>query len=160
MIITEGKEQGVIDKVEKEMLFRTLRYNDILAKEIMIPKEKIDFINIKDNTDKIISNIRKHKYTRIPVYKENKDNIIGIINIKDILLQSENNQISIDIEKMIRPVYFTEKDEKITNVFKTMQLNKQGMTILVDKDKKVVGIITMEDIIEELVGNIIDEYGK
>ena len=161
MIITEGKEQGIIDKVEKDILFKTLKYNDILAKEIMIPKEKVDFINIKDDTDKILSNIKKYKFTRIPVYKDNKDNVIGIINIKDVILQSEENKkIDINIEKILRSVNFIQKDDKITNAFKTMQLNKHAMMIVVDKDKRVVGIITMEDIIEELMGNILDEYDK
>lgn len=161
MIITEAKEQGIVDKVEKEILFKTLRYNDILAKDIMIPKEKVDFINIKDDMEKILSNIKKYKYTRIPVYKDNKDNVIGIINIKDIVLQAEvNKKINIDIEQIVRPVNFIEKDSKITNAFKSMQLNKHAIMIVVDKDKKVVGIITVEDIIEELMGNIIDEYDK
>jgi len=161
MIITEAKEQGVVDKVEKEILFKTLRYNDILAKDIMIPKEKVDYINIKDDTDKILSNIKKFKYTRIPVYKESRDNIIGIINIKDIILQiEENKKISIDLEKILRPVNFIEKDGKITNAFKSMQLNKHAMMVVIDKEKKVVGIITMEDIIEELMGNIVDEFDK
>ena len=159
MIITEGKEQGIIDKVEKDILFKTLRYNDILAKDIMIPKEKVDFINIKDDTDKILSNIKKYKYTRIPVYKDNKDNVIGLINIKDIILQiEENKKISIDTEKILRPVNFIEKDGKITTAFKSMQLNKHAMMMVIDKDKKVQGIITMEDLIEEIVGEIRDEY--
>jgi len=161
MIITEGKEQGIIDKVEKEILFKTLRYNDILVKDIMIPKEEVDFINVKDDTDKVLLNIKKFKYTRIPVYKDSKDNVIGIINIKDIILQSEENKkICIDIEKILRPVNFIGKDGKITNAFKSMQLNKQAMMVVIDKDKKVLGIITMEDIIEVLIGNIVDEYDK
>jgi len=161
MIIMEGKEQGIIDKVEKEILFKTLRYNDILVKDIMIPKEEVDFINVKDDTDKVLLNIKKFKYTRIPVYKDSKDNVIGIINIKDIILQSEENKkICIDIEKILRPVNFIGKDGKITNAFKSMQLNKQAMMVVIDKDKKVLGIITMEDIIEVLIGNIVDEYDK
>ena len=161
MIITEAKEQGIVDKVEKEILFKTLRYNDILAKDIMIPKDKIDYINIKDDTSKILANIKKYKFTRIPVYKNSKDNIIGIINIKDIILQSdENKEINIDIEKILIPIKLIQKDGKITTAFKSMQLNKHAMMAVVDKDKKVVGINTIEDIIEELMGNILDEYDK
>jgi len=161
MIIMEGKEQGIIDKVEKDILFKTLSYNDILTKDIMVPKEDVDFINVKDDTEKILSNIKKYKYTRIPVYKDSKDNVIGIINIKDIILQiEENKKIDIDIEKILRPVNFIQKDGKITNAFKSMQLNKHAMMIVIDKDKKVQGIITMEDIIEVLMGDIIDEYDK
>jgi len=92
---------------------------------------------------------------------ESRDNIIGIINIKDIILQiEENKKISIDLEKILRPVNFIEKDGKITNAFKSMQLNKHAMMVVIDKEKKVVGIITMEDIIEELMGNIVDEFDK
>lgn len=161
MIISEGKEQGIIDKVEKEILFKTLKYNDILVKEIMTQKEKVDFINLKDDTEKILTNIQKYKYTRMPVYEGNRDNIVGVLNIKDILMKLEDeNKIKIHIKELIRPSTFIEKNEKITNAFKIMQANKQGLLIAIDESKKVVGIITMEDILEKLVGEILDEYGK
>ena len=161
MIILEGKEQGVIDKVEKEILIKALRYNDILVKEVMMPKEKVNFINSKDDTKKILANIKEHEYTRMPVFEENKDNVIGIINIKDIILGCEENEIfEINTKRLLRPATFISKDERISNAFNIMQSNNQAMLVVIDDNKKVVGIITLEDILEKLVGNILDEYGK
>jgi len=161
MIITEGKEQGIIDKVEKEIVFRALKYNDIFVKDIMKIKEEVDFLNIKSDTKQILENIKKYKYTRIPVFENNKDNVVGILNIKDIILELENTKnIEIELNKCIRPVIFIQKKDRITNAFKLMQVNNQVILIVRDENEKVVGIITMEDIIEKLVGTILDEYGK
>jgi len=161
MIITEGKEQGIIDKVEKDIVFKALKYNDIFVKDIMNMKEKVDFLNVKSSTKEILENIKKYKYTRIPVFEHNKDNIVGILNIKDIILELEDiKKIEIELNKYIRPVIFITKNEKITNAFKLMQTNKQALLVVRDEKEKVVGVITLEDIIEKLVGTIIDEYGK
>lgn len=159
MMILEGKEQGVVNKIEKDIVFNALKFNDILVKNIMIPKEKIDFINIDDSTDTILANIVSNPYTRMPVYKENTDNILGVFNMKDIALEyAKNKNIDLDMNKFLRPVTFVDKEEKIATVFRNMQLNNIAMVIAVDTNKKVVGLLTSEDIIERLVGKIFDEY--
>jgi len=161
MIISEGKEQGIIDKVEKEIVFRALKYNDIFVKDIMKIKGEVDLLNIKSDTKEILENIKKYKYTRIPVFENSKDNVIGILNIKDIILELDNiENMQIDLTKCIRPVIFIPKYERISNAFKIMQANKQAILVVRDENDKVAGIITMEDIIEKLVGTILDEYGK
>lgn len=161
MMILEGKDQGIVNKIEKDILFNTLKFNDITVKKIMKPKEEIDFINVKDDINKIMKNIKKYKYTRIPVFKGSKDHIIGILNIKDIAIcLADNPNLEIDLEKIIRPVMFVKTEEKIPYAFKTMQINRQSMMIVLDENEKVVGLITMEDIIEKLVGKIFDEYDK
>jgi len=142
-------------------VFKALKYNDIFVKDIMKIKEEVDFLNIKSDTKQILENIKKYKYTRIPVFENNKDNVVGILNIKDIILELENTKnIEIELNKCIRPVIFIQKKDRITNAFKLMQVNNQVILIVRDENEKVVGIITMEDIIEKLVGTILDEYGK
>lgn len=160
MIINEGHEQGIIGKSEKTILFNALKYDDILVKEIMIPKNKVDFINIEDDKEKILENIKKYHYTRMPVYEKNKDNIIGIFNIKDIVIEyTKNKRTEINIRKNLRQVLFVSKEQKISEVFKEMQLNNQAIAIVKD-DKHVLGIITIEDILEKIVGKIFDEFDK
>jgi putative hemolysin len=161
MIITEGKEQGVIDKFEKDILINTLKYNSTTIKNIMIPKEKVDFINAKSDLDTILQNIRKNIYTRLPVYDGTKDNVIGILYVKDIAIDyADDKKVKIEIENYLRPITFIDENEKIMQAFKMMQLNNQQMLIVVNSERKVTGIITMEDIFEVLMGKILDEDDK
>jgi len=160
MIINEGHEQGIIGKSEKEILFNALKYDDILVKEIMIPKNKVDFVNVDDDKEKILENIKKYHYTRMPVYEKTKDNIIGIFNIKDIVMEyTKNKRTEINIRKNLRQALFVFKEQKISEVFKEMQLNNQAIAIVKD-DKHVIGIVTIEDILEKIVGKIFDEFDK
>lgn len=159
MLIRESKDQGVIDKLEQEILFNTLKLDDITIKQIMVPKEKVTFINVEDSKEEIAEKIQKYKYTRMPVYKGNMDNIIGLFNIKDIAIEyTKSNNVELDVSKYLRKVIIVSKDEKISEVFRIMQLNDQLMVVVVDDKRKVVGTVTMEDILEKLVGNILDEY--
>ena len=161
MMILEGKDQGIVNRIEKDILFKTLKFNDITVKKIMKSKDEIDFINVKEDINKVLKNIKKYKYTRIPVFEGNKDHIIGILNVKDIAIHlADDKELDFNLCSILRPVMFTNKEEKIPYVFKNMQINRQSMMIVLDEKEKVVGLITMEDIIEELVGKIFDEYDK
>lgn len=161
MMILEGKDQGIVDKIEKDILFNALKFNDIIVRKIMKSKEEIDFINVKDDINKIMKNIKKYKYTRIPVFEGNKDNVIGILNVKDIAIRlADDQKIDFDLRTILRPVMFVQKEQKIPYAFRTMQVNRQSMMIVLDEKEKVIGLITMEDIIEKLVGKIFDEYDK
>ena len=161
MMILEGKDQGIVDKIEKDILFNALKFNDITVKKIMKPKEEIDFINVKDDINKIMKNIKKYKYTRIPVFEGTKDHIIGILNVKDIAIKlADDEKLEFDLKTILRPVMFVQKEQKIPYAFKTMQVNRQSMMIVLDENEKVIGLVTMEDIIEKLVGKIFDEYDK
>jgi putative hemolysin len=159
MIIAEGKDQGIVNQIEKEIATKALRFNEIAVKEIMILKENIKFINIKESSDRIIEDIRKCKFTRIPVFEGTRDNIIGILNIKDLILgDTVNIKKGIKLNELLRQVIVVPKETKISEVFKIMKSNRQGMVLIEDKDKKIVGLATMEDILERLVGKIFDEY--
>jgi len=159
MILAEGKDQGVVDKIEKEIATNALKFNEISVKEIMVTKENVKFINIRENSEKVIGDIRKCKFTRIPVFEGTKDNILGVLNIKDLIFKETINlKEEINIKELLRPVIVVYKYTKISEVFKIMKANRQGMVLIEDKDKKIIGLVTMEDILEKLVGKIFDEY--
>lgn len=159
MMIIEGKDQGIVDKIEKDILFNALKFNDIKVKKVMKQKEEIDFINIEEDIFDVLKNIKKYKYTRVPIFEKNKDNIIGIFNVKDIAIKlADDTKLNIKIKDILRPAMFVSEEQKLPYAFKEMQKNKQAMMIVKDKDDNVVGLITMEDIIERLVGNIFNEY--
>ncbi len=162
LIIAEGKDQGIFDEEEKKLLYNALKFDDLKIKEIMIPKEKMICINIESSKEKILETISKYKYTRIPVYEGNKNNIIGILNVKDVLLKGieEKGKINIDLKEILREPTFVKKKENIDEIFRTMQLNSKHIIIVKTEDGKLEGMVTMEDIIEKILGNIVDEFNK
>lgn len=161
MIITEGKNQGLIDKIEREIVLKALKFQDITVGHIMIKREKIDFLNIEDDSSEILDNIAKFNYTRLPVYKDNIDNIIGVFNIKDLIIDYANEKsMDVDINKHLREIIFVDSHTPISIVFKQLQNKKLSMAIVTDKHKKTLGLVTMEDLLEMLVGKIFDEYDK
>ena len=158
MIIAEGNKQGRFDEDERKLLYNALKFDDIKVKNIMIPKEKITFISMDSPEEKILETIRKCKYTRFPVYYKTKDNIVGVLNIKDILLNTENTNIN--LKQMLRKPIYVSGEEKLDNIFKVMQLNNNHIAIVKDENGHAEGMITMEDIIEKLMGDILDEFDK
>jgi len=160
MIISEGKDIGIMDAYVRRIMLNTLKFDDIYIKDIMTPRDKAQFIDINLSQKQIMSSLKKYKYTRVPVYKEKIDNIIGILNIKDIILKYEKNNISeIKFESMLRKPFFVDKDDKVDEAFKIMQLNAHAIAI-VKSENKIVGIVTIEDMLEKIVGDIFDEYDR
>ena len=157
MMIAEGEEKGTIEQDEKQLLNNVFEFNDIIVSEAMTPRTDMYAININEDIKKVLDEIDEFKYSRIPVYEENIDDIKGILYIKDILKPLKNNE-NVDIKKLIREPYFVPESKDIDDLFKEMQQNKMQMAIVIDEYGGTAGLITMEDIIEELVGNIFDEY--
>ncbi len=160
MIITEGKDIGIMDAYARRIMLNTLKFDDIYIKDIMVPKEKAEFLDIKLSQKQIMSNLRKYKFTRVPIYEEKIDNIVGILNIKDIILKyGKDNIAEFKLKNMLRKPFFIDKEDKVDEVFKIMQLNAQSLAIVKSEDK-VVGIVTIEDMLEKIVGDMFDEYDK
>lgn len=159
MMIAEGEEKGTIEQGEKQLLNNVFEFNDIIVSEIMTPRTDMYAIDINDNIDETLNEIDEFKYSRIPVYEENIDDIKGILFVKDLLKPLKDNE-KIDIRKIIREPYFVPESKDIDELFKEMQQNKVQMAIVIDEYGGTAGLITMEDIIEELVGNIFDEYDE
>ena len=159
MMIDQGEEKGTIEKGERQLLNNVFEFNDIIVSEVMTPRTDIYAIDIKDNVKELTLDRVLFKYSRIPVYEENIDNIKGILFIKDIIKPLKNNE-QIDFKKIMREPYFVPESKDIDELFKEMQQNKVQMAIAIDEYGGTAGLITMEDIIEELVGNILDEYDE
>ena len=157
MMVDQGQEKGAIEETEKEIINNVFALNDITASEIMTPRRNVFAIDINENLSKILEDIDEYKYSRIPVYEETIDDIKGILLIKDIL-KVLNDKKQIKIKNLLKPAYFVPESKPIDEIFKELQRNKNQMAIVIDEYGGTAGLLTMEDILEELVGNIFDEY--
>ena len=157
MMVDQGQEKGVIKKNEKDLINNVFLLNDIDAAEIMTHRTDIFAIEINDNIYELLDEIDDYKYSRIPVYEETIDDIKGILFLKDILKALSNGK-KIKIKDIMREAYYVPETKPIDEVFKELKKNKMQMAIVVDEYGGTSGLLTMEDILEELVGNIFDEY--
>lgn len=159
MIIAEGRDVGAIEEGEKELIEKVFQFNDILVKKIMTPREKIVAIDVNMPKERMLEIIKECKYTRIPVYDTTLDHIIGIFNVKDIIHKySEKRKFS--IREMLSTPMIIYEDEIVDDVFRLMQKNRQSLAIVLNDKQQLVGILSTEDAIEEIVGNIFDEYDE
>lgn len=157
MMVDVGEEKGSIEEEEKELINNVFEFNDKLVSEVMIHRKDIYAIDINSDISNILEDLDEYKYSRIPVYEDNIDNIVGMLFIKD-LIANVNKKEKAKISKLIRDVYFVSENKPINELFKDLQRNKHQIAVVLDEYGGTAGIITMEDIIEELVGNIFDEY--
>lgn len=157
MMVDQGEEKGSIEENEKELINNVFEFNDIVASEIMTHRTDMYAIEINQDLYELLDEIDEYKYSRIPVYSESIDNIEGILFLKDILkLVSTRKEIK--IADIMREAYFVPEIKPIDEIFEELQANKMQMAIVVDEYGGTAGVLTMEDILEELVGNIFDEY--
>ncbi len=159
MMVDEGEEKGSIEEAEKELINNVFELNDIVASEIMTHRTEMYAIEINQNLYEILDEIDEYKYSRIPVYEETIDDIKGILFLKDILKFVSSGE-KIEIKNILREAYFVPETKPIDEIFKELQTNKMQMAIVVDEYGGTSGLLTMEDILEELVGNIFDEYDE
>lgn len=160
-LISQSQEDGCIEHDEKQMIEGVFSFNDKMAREIMTPRNEIFAIDIEDDIDSIIDSVIECGYSRTPVYKDSIDNIIGILYIKDLL--SEARKIgfqNIDLQKILQEPFFVLETQKTNDVFKMLKENKVHLGLLFDEYGGVSGLVTMEDLIEEIMGDIEDEYDK
>lgn len=159
MMIDEGEEKGTIEQEEKEMINNIFEFNDITASEVMTHRTDIYAIDIESNIYDLIEQIDEYKYSRIPVYEETIDDIKGIVFVKDLLRYISKDE-NIKVKKIMKEAFFVSETKPINEVFKELQTNKQQMAIVIDEYGGTAGLVTMEDILEEIVGNIFDEYDE
>ncbi|MBC2581053.1 hemolysin family protein [Clostridium sp. DJ247] len=160
-LIEVGQEKGVINETEKDMINGIFEFDDTIAREVMTARTDVFAIDGSKHNDIILDEILKEKYSRIPVYEEDTDNIIGILYIKDLFSKIAKSSIDkIDIKQLLRPPYFVPETKNIDVLFKELQETKNHMAILIDEYGGFSGIVTIEDLIEEVMGNIFDEYDE
>ena len=158
-LVETASEKGVFNDIEKEMINSIFSFDDITAKDIMISRKDTYKIDIDEPLNEYIDELLESYYTRIPVYKENIDDIIGILNIKDLILEARNVGFdNINIDNLIQKPYFVPEMKNIDELFKEMQKNRNHMSILVDEYGGFSGIVTIEDLIEQIMGDINDEH--
>ncbi|MCI8635381.1 MAG: HlyC/CorC family transporter [Eubacterium sp.] len=155
-IVDVGHETGVLENEEHKMINNMFDFGDSQAKEIMIPRIDMTFAKSDSTYDELIEIFRKDKFTRLPVYEDTTDNVIGIINMKDLLLCEDTPEFS--VHSLMREPYFTYEHKNISELFLEMQKNSINFAIVLDEYGVTAGMVTMEDLLEEIVGEIRDEY--
>ncbi len=159
-LIEEAEEEGIIEKEEGELLKSVVEFGDTVVREIMTPRVSMICIQKNVTIQELRDLVIKEKHSRIPVYKESVDHIEGIIIAKDLLEYSNDIQKQDTIEPLIRPVFFVPESMKVAELLKELQERKQKIAIIIDEHGGVSGLVTMEDLMEEIVGEIQDEYDK
>ena len=160
-MLEAGRESGELKEEGKKMITGVFAFDDILAYEIMTPRTDVFAIDIKDSADEYIDELMELRYSRIPVYEDDSDNIIGILYIKDYLIKArEDGFENVDIKSILRTPYFVPETKNIDSLFFELQKTKQHIAILIDEYGGFCGIVTMEDIIEDVMGDIDDEYDE
>ena len=158
-MVNVSHEEGVIESEEREMITNVVDFGDSLAKDVMVPKMDVEFANIDFTYQELMECYGKKKFTRMPVYKESRDNILGIINLKDIFFY-EGSHEDFKISEVMREPYFTYEYKKISELFFEMKKESIPMAIVLDEYGATAGLLTIEDLIEEIVGEIRDEYDQ
>lgn len=159
LILQESSDKGVIALQEHELIENVFEFADTPVKQVMVPRNKIVAIDIHSPIDIVLNKFLEEGYSRMPVFDESIDNIVGEIYAKDIIRIFRENQES-NLEKFLREPFFVQENEKINITLKKMQLNKIHQAIVLDEFGGTAGIVSLEDIIEELVGEIQDEYDE
>ncbi|MCB8565277.1 hemolysin family protein [Fusobacterium ulcerans] len=158
-MVEAGQANGVFNETEKEMINSIFEFDDILASEIMIPRTDVYSIDIDASIGEYLDELLETKHSRIPVFEGDIDNIIGVLYIKDLILEARNKGFeNVDIRSILRKPYLVPESKNIDTLFKEMQKSKKYIAILIDEYGGFSGIVTMEDLVEEVMGNIDDEY--
>lgn len=159
MMVDAGEEKGSIEEEEKELINNVFEFNDTIVSEVMTPRKDIFAVDVNATVEEFVENLEIYKHSRIPVYEDNIDNIIGLLYLKDVLKYAKSKR-TVKLKTVIRPAYFIPETKPIDDLLKELQKNKNQIAIVLDEYGGTAGLITVEDILEELVGNIYDEYDE
>jgi len=155
-IVDVSHEEGIIEKEERQMINNVFDFGDAIASDVMVPKIDMTMADINSTYDELIKIFRSEKYTRIPIYQDSTDNVIGIINMKDLLLY--NPEEIFDVRKYLRSAFYTYESKKLSELMMEMKKTSVNIVIVLDEYGVTAGLITLEDLLEEIVGEIHDEY--
>ncbi len=157
-IVEVSHEEGVIETEEKRMITNLFDFGDSQARDVMIPRIDMTFADINSTYQEIIDIFRAEKYTRLPVYEDTTDNVVGIINVKDLLLY--DNHEDFNVRDILREPYYAYEFKKTSELMEELKKTSNNITIVLDEYGSTVGMITLEDLLEEIVGEIRDEYDE
>ena len=156
-IVDVSHEEGVIESEERQMIENVVDFGDAVAKDIMVPQIDISFVDADCTYNELVETFTKDKFTRMPVFKDSKDNVIGIVNLKDVFFY-EGDRDNFDINTVLRKAFFTYEYKKTSELFMEMKKESIAIAIVLDEYGSTAGLLTMEDLVEEIVGEIRDEY--
>ncbi len=160
-MLDRGQESGEIKEEGRKMIDSIFEFDDLLAYEIMTPRTDVFMIDLEDDRSEYFEELMELTHSRIPVYKGDPDNVVGILHIKDYLYNATKKGFdSVDIKKLLRPAYFVPETKNIDALFRELQKEKQHLAILIDEYGGISGIVSVEDIIEQIVGDIDDEFDE
>lgn len=157
-IVDVSHEDGVIESDEREMIYNVFDLGDAKAKDVMVPRVHVTFADVESTYDELIDIFREDKFTRLPVFQETTDNVIGTINMKDLLLFDNTKEFH--VRDILREAYFTYEYKSISELLVEMRQASFNIAIVLDEYGETAGLITLEDILEEIVGEIRDEYDE
>ena len=153
-----GEEVGIIESDEKEMISSVFEFSDTLVREVMVPRPDILSMPINTDLDELLNFIKEDGHSRYPVYDGDLDRVVGVLYVKDILMKLDEIRKTYDLFRMLRPPFFVPETKKLDELLREFQKRKQHMALVVDEYGGVSGLVTIEDLLEEIVGEIVDEY--
>jgi putative hemolysin len=159
-IFEAGAEDGVLEEEEREMLHGVIEFGDIQVREVMVPRMDMVCSEIARGIDQVKKLIEERGYSRIPVYEGKVDNIVGVVYAKDLLMAMCRDSGAQDVRKLMRPAYFVPESKKIDDLLREFKMQKTHIAIVVDEYGGTAGLVTLEDVLEEIVGEIFDEYDR
>ncbi|MCB2293541.1 hemolysin family protein [Clostridium algoriphilum] len=158
-IIEVGQKHGIINETEKKMINNIIDFDDKSAEEVMTPRTDVFLIDVNEPVTEFLDELLEEKYSRVPVYDDDVDNIIGVLYMKDFIIEARKNGFeNVDIKNILHLPYFVYESKNIDELFKDLQRSKNHMALLIDEYGGFSGIVTIEDLVEEVMGNIEDEY--
>jgi CBS domain containing-hemolysin-like protein len=155
-----GSQEGAIEIEEKEMIHSIFEFGDTIVREVMTPQPDIVAVNATSTLDEVLDLVIRHGYSRIPVYAEDRDEIIGIVYAKDVLRELHSGQNGRSLRELARRAYFVPESKRVADLLREMQQEKVHVAIVVDEYGTIAGLVTLEDLLEEIVGEIADEYDR
>ena len=158
-MVDVSEEEGVLENVEKEMIFNIFDFVDLQVKDVMVQRVDIVAVDEEATYDEVMDIIKSEQFSRIPVYSETIDNVIGVINVKDFAMV-ENIREDFNVTKYVREPFYTFEFKKIVELFKEMKKARNHIAVVLDEYGGTVGLVTIEDLVEEIVGEIEDEYDE
>lgn len=158
-LIAEGRQAGVFRPQEEELVRRVFRFGDRVAREVMVPRTRVRAVEVDASLDQVLEVIRSTGFSRLPVYRENLDNIVGVLTVKDVLLAMSRQPRPASAAEIMRPAYYIPESKELAELLPELRVQETQLAVVLDEFGGTAGILTIEDLIEEVVGEIVSEYG-
>lgn len=160
-LLKSGREQGVFNEIEQDMITSVFSFDDKTAREIMVPRKDVFAIDILEPLPEYLDEMLECRYTKIPVYREERDNIVGVLDMRDFAIEARKVSFeNVEIEKLMQKPYFVPETKNADSLFRELQSRKNHIAVLIDEYGGFSGIVTVEDLVEEVMGEIYNEYDQ